>query len=133
MLGGDVIVGLVARQLDAGQVEGARRVADRRELRDEVLRRLLPVRLVLRIDVVAEGLGRGVEDDRDGVGVALAQQLHQHVGEAERSEEHTSELQSLMRISYAVFCLKTKRHHKTIYLNLSTTHKFCKPTISHIS
>src|SRR3546814_8986081 len=32
----------------------------------------------------------------------------------ERSEEHTSELQSLMRISYAVFCLKkTKNHNKT--------------------
>src|SRR3546814_5456274 len=31
-----------------------------------------------------------------------------------RSEEHTSELQSLMRISYAVFCLKTKTHtHQT--------------------
>src|SRR3546814_2529640 len=31
-----------------------------------------------------------------------------------RSEEHTSELQSLMRISYAVFCLKKKKpHHKT--------------------
>src|SRR3546814_6382154 len=29
-----------------------------------------------------------------------------------RSEEHTSELQSLMRISYAVFCLKKKQHHK---------------------
>src|SRR3546814_1279934 len=29
-------------------------------------------------------------------------------GEARRSEEHTSELQSLMRISYAVFCLKKK-------------------------
>src|SRR3546814_9490812 len=28
---------------------------------------------------------------------------------AQRSEEHTSELQSLMRISYAVFCLKTKK------------------------
>src|SRR3546814_2064574 len=28
-----------------------------------------------------------------------------------RSEEHTSELQSLMRISYAVFCLKKKRQH----------------------
>src|SRR3546814_8676389 len=28
---------------------------------------------------------------------------------ADRSEEHTSELQSLMRISYAVFCLKTKK------------------------
>src|SRR3546814_3068312 len=31
-----------------------------------------------------------------------------------RSEEHTSELQSLMRISYAVFCLKTKITEKTI-------------------
>src|SRR3546814_6841264 len=30
-----------------------------------------------------------------------------------RSEEHTSELQSLMRISYAVFCLKKKRPKKT--------------------
>src|SRR3546814_7793027 len=30
----------------------------------------------------------------------------------ERSEEHTSELQSLMRISYAVFCLKKKKKHK---------------------
>src|SRR3546814_3907413 len=38
-------------------------------------------------------------------------------GDADRSEEHTSELQSLMRISYAVFCLKNKKqqihqHHK---------------------
>src|SRR3546814_7994983 len=31
---------------------------------------------------------------------------------ARRSEEHTSELQSLMRISYAVFCLKKKTNHK---------------------
>src|SRR3546814_10161258 len=31
----------------------------------------------------------------------------------ERSEEHTSELQSLMRISYAVFCLKKKKTYKT--------------------
>src|SRR3546814_7696612 len=31
-----------------------------------------------------------------------------------RSEEHTSELQSLMRISYAVFCLKKKKHNKNI-------------------
>src|SRR3546814_9637829 len=34
--------------------------------------------------------------------------------DCERSEEHTSELQSLMRISYAVFCLKKKKHkHRT--------------------
>src|SRR3546814_1949540 len=31
--------------------------------------------------------------------------------DAQRSEEHTSELQSLMRISYAVFCLKKKKYH----------------------
>src|SRR3546814_1421668 len=31
---------------------------------------------------------------------------------ADRSEEHTSELQSLMRISYAVFCLKKKKQHQ---------------------
>src|SRR3546814_2048287 len=35
-----------------------------------------------------------------------------------RSEEHTSELQSLMRISYAVFCLKKKKHN-----NRSDQHK----------
>src|SRR3546814_10479250 len=33
---------------------------------------------------------------------------------AVRSEEHTSELQSLMRISYAVFCLKTKKKNKEV-------------------
>src|SRR3546814_9327896 len=43
-----------------------------------------------------------------------------------RSEEHTSELQSLMRISYAVFCLKTKKKKKntlqTIRLQSNYTH-----------
>src|SRR3546814_7814064 len=39
-----------------------------------------------------------------------------------RSEEHTSELQSLMRISYAVFCLKKKTHiHRKIHLTTYTT------------
>src|SRR3546814_1036051 len=40
---------------------------------------------------------------------------HQHrfLAARHRSEEHTSELQSLMRISYAVFCLKKKINHKT--------------------
>src|SRR3546814_7950402 len=33
----------------------------------------------------------------------------------QRSEEHTSELQSLMRISYAVFCLKKKKKQKADY------------------
>src|SRR3546814_2727295 len=38
----------------------------------------------------------------------------------ERSEEHTSELQSLMRISYAVFCLKTKNHNTNITKHKTT-------------
>src|SRR3546814_4164530 len=43
-----------------------------------------------------------------------------------RSEEHTSELQSLMRISYAVFCLKKKkrkRQHINTHINIRTTLK----------
>src|SRR3546814_1601601 len=38
----------------------------------------------------------------------------------QRSEEHTSELQSLMRISYAVFCLKKKKKHKKIVISQFT-------------
>src|SRR3546814_2627922 len=45
----------------------------------------------------------------------------------QRSEEHTSELQSLMRISYAVFCLKKKRiyknEEKSINTHQHTNHK----------
>src|SRR3546814_7001652 len=39
----------------------------------------------------------------------------------ERSEEHTSELQSLMRISYAVFCLKKQKTTNTHRINLKHT------------
>src|SRR3546814_12392456 len=39
----------------------------------------------------------------------IAQQRRRLLPERPRSEEHTSELQSLMRISYAVFCLKKKK------------------------
>src|SRR3546814_6881580 len=41
--------------------------------------------------------------------LAYAGDLLKYRVETERSEEHTSELQSLMRISYAVFCLKKKK------------------------
>src|SRR3546814_5442409 len=57
--------------------------------------------------VCADGLGRQVRgdpvDDRKEI----------------RSEEHTSELQSLMRISYAVFCLKKKTTFTPTYLYVS--------------
>src|SRR3546814_9429443 len=40
-----------------------------------------------------------------------------HGAHLHRSEEHTSELQSLMRISYAVFCLKKKKHTRITNIN----------------
>src|SRR3546814_5234672 len=52
---------------------------------------------------LAEGLARRLDE------AALA---GDHDGARDRSEEHTSELQSLMRTSYAVFCLKNKKHNK---------------------
>src|SRR3546814_7907670 len=50
----------------------------------------------------------GVEHDRVVLGGGLCEVLPQREVEI-RSEEHTSELQSLMRISYAVFCLKNNK------------------------
>src|SRR3546814_10870033 len=46
-------------------------------------------------------------------GVEAAQRGLAHADMWARSEEHTSELQSLMRISYAVFCLKKKKNTRT--------------------
>src|SRR3546814_1193933 len=87
----------------------------------------LPIFFERRRRILGEHLG----DDRAGVVAQVAARLaeHQHVRHrsrvrgsypggmpeetAPRSEEHTSELQSLMRISYAVFCLKKKtKTHK---------------------
>src|SRR3546814_9513632 len=62
--------------------------------------------------IIARGFGRF--DNHDGFRpVKRSHRLKDERGQAQdeadrRSEEHTSELQSLMRISYAVFCLKKK-------------------------
>src|SRR3546814_6634626 len=50
--------------------------------------------------------------------LAFQEQALAELSDALRSEEHTSELQSLMRISYAVFCLKKKTKKNT---NVNTT------------
>src|SRR3546814_7976036 len=57
-----------------------------------------------RVSGRLEGGGERVDDPRE----------HPHADERHdiRSEEHTSELQSLMRISYAVFCLKKKKKNE---------------------
>src|SRR3546814_1683133 len=62
---------------------------------------------------LAGGGGGGL--DGGGERRRVADALHEGDREG-RSEEHTSELQSLMRISYAVFCLKKKKKVKIIVL-----------------
>src|SRR3546814_4940242 len=58
-----------------------------------------------RARCAGESLGGWAEERADSTSGSEAALL----GTLTRSEEHTSELQSLMRISYAVFCLKTKK------------------------
>src|SRR3546814_1034872 len=57
-------------------------------------------------DVGADGLAGGIGE----VDAGEAEGVLQRPVDQQRSEEHTSELQSLMRISYAVFCLKKKKY-----------------------
>src|SRR3546814_3100862 len=57
--------------------------------------------------VEAEGNTASVQPDADDRGLLIVER--NPITRSMRSEEHTSELQSLMRISYAVFCLKKKK------------------------
>src|SRR3546814_1804208 len=73
-----------------------------------------------------DALGLIAQTGNDLAG-ALSIAPQQPRGEPGRSEEHTSELQSLMRISYAVFCLKkkTKNTHSPLHMQkneLTNTH-----------
>src|SRR3546814_9174408 len=58
-------------------------------------------------ELLVEALGQHEIFVRDPVG--RQEEVVRHLADRERSEEHTSELQSLMRSSYAVFCLKKKK------------------------
>src|SRR3546814_5859455 len=85
--------------LDAGiPVAGQRRTNARNRLPGET-----------RIRIVEERTGENRLDRDAGDTRTAADEALQAVVVA-RSEEHTSELQSLMRISYAVFCLKKQKH-----------------------
>src|SRR3546814_8296525 len=64
-------------------------------------------------------------DDIPMIGGGIRRQAFSGASREIRSEEHTSELQSLMRISYAVFCLK-KKNSNTSTNAQEQKHKRCK-------
>src|SRR3546814_5980807 len=78
----------------------------------------------LEAAVGADQLGRGFGADAGDARHIVDAVAHQRQHLAKRSEEHTSELQSLMRISYAVFCLKKKMNQHPDYQTseMNTTH-----------
>src|SRR3546814_4635338 len=84
---------------------------------------------------VGDGVGLGFIDEGADRPAVTPAARHGFVGRTcgtgdkqarKRSEEHTSELQSLMRISYAVFCLKKKKKPRTTTYKTPTTsqHKY---------
>src|SRR3546814_3617068 len=70
--------------------------------------------LVLGVDRDS-GILAQLFDERNPAVTRMIAEAIRKAHEAGRSEEHTSELQSLMRNSYAVFCLKKKKKKKQIY------------------
>src|SRR3546814_3680703 len=77
-----------------------------------------------QIDKAPEEKARGITISTSHVEYETANRHYAHV---DRSEEHTSELQSLMRHSYAVFCLKKKIEQFTTIVNIFiSTHKLYK-------
>src|SRR3546814_10306242 len=64
------------------------------------------------------GTGR-INASRSSTSICCAPFMGSPLASQDRSEEHTSELQSLMRISYAVFCLKKKNNIRNIHTDHS--------------
>src|SRR3546814_6531543 len=84
-------------------------------------------------DVEGERAGRWRDDLMTVItGTALREDRPDRL---DRSDEHTSEIQSLMRISYAVFCLKKKNHiddpNNDLHLNPYTDHDKAHQTTRH--
>src|SRR3546814_5878643 len=103
-IGGAVVVEDIVENLDIA-VRHHQHAGARRHARDDIALRREIGRAVVVHDIFEEA----------DIMPALHRRARQveHEDAAGRSEEHTSELQSLMRTSYAVFCLKKNNHHST--------------------
>src|SRR3546814_2928751 len=71
-------------------------------------------RRIASLETRLEKIDAELEEACDAEDVSFAKASANIIG-VDRSEEHTSELQSLMRISYAVFCLKKKKKNNNTY------------------
>src|SRR3546814_4712244 len=72
-----------------------------------------------RVGGLAPWLGNMILDSK--LARRIAERLF-GIDRSARSEEHTSELQSLMRISYAVFCLKKKKLYQLVHISYDRFH-----------
>src|SRR3546814_4330615 len=100
---------LQSRSVDPWRDDRRRTPTDRRGLPERWLRRLQ--------DAGGQGnLHHWQDEPRSGERSGRSRR-HPPCLQNARSEEHTSELQSLMRISYAVFCLKKKTKHNIVKTN----------------
>src|SRR3546814_965797 len=87
---------------------------------------LFPYTTLFRSFAAVGALVEHLVDDPEFLGFVGLEELV-----AVRSEEHTSELQSLMRISYAVFCLKKKKKLSTYTTNANHKERATKIIIHH--
>src|SRR3546814_6473000 len=89
-----------------------------------MFKKLLLATLIVIIGLWGAGYDvTSVKDSLQHLADEGAQTATAGTGLDKRSEEHTSELQSLMRISYAVFCLKKKNTQKDQKKSKDTEHK----------
>src|SRR3546814_7273055 len=88
---------------------------------------LIEIKSRMLLPVKKSDTGEEVDDPRAELVRRLLEYEQMKLAALQRSEEHTSELQSLMRISYAVFCLKKNNRHT------KTNNKYVRSDHSHTS
>src|SRR3546814_1395712 len=100
-------IGMVLRPVQRGHERG-----DRQHQAGQVEEPAPPVPRLARVQPEQHAQDQEPGQEQDQAEVEFNLRAHA-ASSAARSEEHTSELQSLMRISYAVFCLKKKKKNNT--------------------
>src|SRR3546814_9429372 len=118
---------------DLGGIGAAGGIEDHHAVGAELaLHQGFDLRIVRRLDgdiVVEVGDGGRRVAQHEALAVERQALCQRAQVDRERSEEHTSELQSLMRISYAVFCLKKKKNKNNTQSNTKQQIRYLKYNI----